>query len=1085
MDQGADAERLLTEAEAALPTVLRALYADRLRDSFVAEENGRRFYALSDSEGKQVELRLDTAALPQPLLARTFTNTTTDRYVVQLADTLAPTRVGEVLSREVGELLAVRGRTAVNGKPPLRNLLAPGAALPAHPELSDQDLGRVGQFNYLATRMNDAALTAPERREARDRISTLIDESGLRPVAPVSDEQKHTAETYAAKVRMDIALPHLQAQASDALEELAIPLERLSTVDARALGEARATRTAQQQAPQPLGEFPMPGLRPDGTPVPREELGQAAAVAAEQRTALSGRTLDQLRAEQATLPEGRYPQREVMIGGGAALAGRDPDVLLVDARGRWHVDPIKAIVQSADQVRHLRQSGMGDPYQFADPKQRVPLPALQLWEDTAAARGPLVDGRANLSINAAGRLVAEISPADGSEPIRIEVKGSPLVATGIPPEIIPGANRQVPTVPEATEVLAEHLMSAGTPQAFRAREQLLELPHGEGRAASSLAVLTDPLVADVLQSSGDPRVAGAAETLRATAAWEHARAAAPERVLMGDEVGDGAYDPLVANDWVIAGVGGAAIANAEIILEANPEARVSMVGKDAPFVLHNDAQYTELRRKHDAQYGGDGRLVTYSDRYLGAVGTVTGPNGQVRLAALDSAGNPLGIEGDAYVACLGRISRIPQTLDSMDSWARSSSGQVQGELLFDKDRQYLGYRLEFEASGERHSVDVTGAASRMLPSNVFSRDDMARLALLDAKTTPSESGNVAAGFMATALQGSHLARHRATEGGLDSPPTQPGPAPQQTAERPSVPASASGFRALSAAAARSRSTTTQTPAEQAERAAARARESARRLTAQADQLGAVLGTDAAPGRRQYALVVARLTSAEDCLVRADAADQRADILDGQVQALLDANREQARREEDLRERAALTRSALLGQRKRMMAEADALAGQISQRTEQVKALSQQATDQRDQAKHLRGQAHEHVSLVAGGTSHQPVSERIAQGRARLPEIAKRTEQVDRQDYDHLLKQAAAQNRTAEGHTRRAAELRKEAARQEQLPPAQRAREAAQHSEALRQQAQRRAAEQARQVPGPHRRPPDYGSGRAGFKGISR
>lgn len=224
----------------------------------------------------------------------------------------------------------------------------------------------------------------------------------------------------------------------------------------------------------------MPGLRPDGTPLAREELRQAAAEAAEQRTALSDRTLDQLRAEQAALPEGQYPQREVMIGGGAALAGRDPDMLLIDARGCWHVDPIEAIVQSADQVRHLRQSGMGDPYQFADPKQRVPLPALQLWEDTAAARGPLVDGRANLSINASGRLIADITPADGSEPVRIEVKGSPLVATGIPPEIIPGANRQVPTVPEATEVLTEHLKAAGTPEALRARKQLPQELRFEG-----------------------------------------------------------------------------------------------------------------------------------------------------------------------------------------------------------------------------------------------------------------------------------------------------------------------------------------------------------------------------------------------------------------------------------------------------------------------------------------------------------------------------------------------------------------------------------------------------------------------------
>jgi hypothetical protein len=576
------------------------------------------------------------------------------------------------------------------------------------------------------------------------------------------------------------------------MAELAVPIERLGPEDARALGEARAR--AQDTQVSALGaspSFPMPGLHADGTPIPREELGQAAAAVAEQRTALSGRTLDELRAEQATLPEGRHPQRQVMIGGGASLAGRDPDVLLVDARGRWHVDPIEAIVQSADQVRHLRQSGMGDPYQFAGPQQRVPLPALQLWEDTAAARGPLVDGRAGLGIGAEGRLIAEITPADGSSPVKVEVQGSPLVATGIPPEIIPGANRQVPTVPEAAGVLAEHLTAAGTPEALRARDQLLSLPAGEGRAAASLDALADPRVADALRAAGDPRVAGAAETLRATAAWERACAAAPGRVLMGDEVGDGDYNPRAANDWVIAGVGGAAIANAEIILQANPDAKVSMVGKDAPFVLKNDAQYMALRRAHDAEYGGDGRLVTYSDRRLGEVATVTAPDGKVRVAALDDQGRSLGIEGDAYVACLGRVSRLPHALDSVESWARESGGQVRGELLFDKDRQYLGYRLEFEAAGQKQTVDVTGAASRMLPGNVFSRDDMARLTALDPKTAPPESGNVSAGFMATALQGSHLARHRAAEGGPGGPsatPTSPNPTP--TGPAPTGPTSA-------------------------------------------------------------------------------------------------------------------------------------------------------------------------------------------------------------------------------------------------------------------------------------------------------
>ncbi|MGO4462735.1 hypothetical protein AB4039_36440 [Streptomyces sp. M-16] len=555
--------QLLGEAEAVLPRMLRDLYAEQLSGTTIAEEDGRRFFQLSDSADRWIELRLDTAALPRPLVARTFTNTTTDRYVVQLADTLLPAQAGQVLAREVGELLGVRERAAAGGRAPLENLLAPSAALPAHPELSDADLGRVGELNYLANRMNDADLAAPERQEARDRFSALIDESGLRPVAPAEDVQEHADEQYAADVRLDIVRQRLRAGTRDAVAELALPAERLAHADASALADARAARAARAQAPQAaMGEFPMPGLRPDGTPVAREELSRSAAEAARQRTELSSRTLASLREQQAGLPEGRYPQFPVMIGGGAALAGRDPDALLIDARGRWHVDPIRAIVQSADQVRHLRQSGMGDPYQFADPQERVPLPALQLCEDTAAARGPPVDGRAQLSIGTEGRLIAEITPADGSAPVKVEVQGSRLIATGIPPEIVPGANRQVPTVREATDVLAESLSAVGTPEATAARDQLRALPEGEGRAAAALGAVAHPQVSEALREAGDERVAGAAETLRATAAWEQARALAPGRVLMGDEVGDGDYDPLVANDWVIAGVGGAAIANA-------------------------------------------------------------------------------------------------------------------------------------------------------------------------------------------------------------------------------------------------------------------------------------------------------------------------------------------------------------------------------------------------------------------------------------------------------------------------------------------------------------------------------------------
>lgn len=191
---------------------------------------------------------------------------------------------------------------------------------------------------------------------------------------------------------------------------------------------------------RPPATPPLPGFRPDGSPVPREELAAAAARAAELRTRTAAATLDQLRAEIATT--GAWPTRQVVIGGGASLVGRDPQSLLVDARGRWHLDPGQGIVQSPDQVRDMRTTGLGDAHQFADPTARVPRDAVRLWEDQLAVRGPVVDGTARLVPAGDGHLYAHIRPGDGSPDLYVKVRGTPTVATGLPPEMVPGVDRR-------------------------------------------------------------------------------------------------------------------------------------------------------------------------------------------------------------------------------------------------------------------------------------------------------------------------------------------------------------------------------------------------------------------------------------------------------------------------------------------------------------------------------------------------------------------------------------------------------------------------------------------------------------------
>lgn len=313
--------------------VVRSLYGQRLSSAELRSgAAGDRFFALTDDRGRDLTLRLDAVPLPSGTVARTHVNTTSDQHVVQLSDRMDPRQVGRALSHEVGELLAVRDRAAraaagdpeVAGVAPNRDeLLARGGLGSADRRLSltEEDLGRVGELNYLAARMNDATLDATQRAESRSELSALVDHAGLRPQAP-ADSGRFAPELQAADVRRDIIDPHLTPTAAGALRELAVPVERLSAAD---VAELREFRSRAEHA-RPLGVSahapPLPGFRPDGSPVPREELAAAAAQAADQRTRAGAATLAELRAESATT--GEWPTRQVVVGGGASLVGRAP-----------------------------------------------------------------------------------------------------------------------------------------------------------------------------------------------------------------------------------------------------------------------------------------------------------------------------------------------------------------------------------------------------------------------------------------------------------------------------------------------------------------------------------------------------------------------------------------------------------------------------------------------------------------------------------------------------------------------------------------------------------------------------------------
>ncbi|NYI98999.1 hypothetical protein HNR12_005276 [Streptomonospora nanhaiensis] len=523
--------------------------------------------------------------------------------------------------------------------------------------------------------------------------------------------------------------------------------------------------------------YPMPGLRPDGTPFRRDELPEAVRQAAAARGDRSAATLAEIRRLSALLPPGSRPRFSVAIGAGASVAARDPEVLVVDTRTQWQVGNSRVPLPAADRIQRLQEIGMGDPGQFADAQRPVPLGALHFWEDTLAARGPLVDGMARFAADGRGRLLARIQPTDGSEPVVVEVEGTPVVATGVG-QRVPGADRAVPSVPDALAVIADHLARHGADP--RVIDALAWLPDREGTAQSALETLRSigwaARLADAARRTdpadpAGPLVGSALRTLRATEAWDRARAAAPGRALWSDEVVEGRFDAAVSDSWLVAGRGGVGAAP-ETILAANPRAHVvQLVG--APRTGEGVSErYKRLLRAHDPSWGGDGRLEVVWEAAPEAVAATRGPGGEVRFRAH-------GREAGAYVAAMGRVPRLPGVLLEFAHAARVPEREITGELLFDGARQHLGYRVSVPVGGGRHVFEVAGSASRALPPRIFGPADI-REVQRAGRHAFAETGGVVAGFVATAVQAVNRALHR-----HGRPPLDPGgPAESPSARVP-------------------------------------------------------------------------------------------------------------------------------------------------------------------------------------------------------------------------------------------------------------------------------------------------------------
>ncbi|WP_062645034.1 hypothetical protein [Streptomyces maremycinicus] len=770
---------LVWAARRDMGAVAAVVMGDRLTSLDPAQtDDGRQYFVLRDSRGESAKIWVDAIPLATGAIADTTTNTASQNYVIRISDRLPTEMLGRVLAHELGELTAVRERSAAGLAPVREDLLREGAELPAGPQLSTADMGRIGELNWLAQRSNDAGLSPQQQVEARTQFSALLDPYGMRPTAAMSEEAAFQAEERAARARYRMAYGSLSSDSVSLLDALAHPIENLSPADATALQASRdAALRAERQVEAFIGRrdvtMPMPGYDQNGLPLPRDELEPAAERWAEYRAQVSERTVRTL---EEQLAEGRLPLRKVVIGGGASLTGRDPEALLVDGAGRWHLDPGNGIVQSADQDRDLAQWMGVDPYAAVeDPRHRISIHAVRVWEDQLATQGDVVNGHARLRLGRDGELLAEIrgSGPDGQEsatPLWVACDGTPSIATGLTPDVVPGMARGrtgVESRAEAVRLISDRLRELegqGTAHAGEVRAWLTQAERGGADTRTVLEALDSSMLKEALSAGleGDAaaRMTNCFTALESTRKWEAAREAAAGRALLGDEVAENRFDPHAAQHWIIAGSGGTGVANAEIILRENPDAYVTIVGSNPPAALRHQVQYPEML----ARYGtGENPRLTIGRTELGAVETYRHENGETWFQAdyvVEATGERRTARAAGYVSSLGRTNPLPPALQVLADEVRDRGGQISGDLLFDRDDQYIGYGLTFTVDGREHRVDVDGAASWQLPREVFAPETGLQAALngMGLRGLPSETGNAAPGFSPIARQSALRAR---------------------------------------------------------------------------------------------------------------------------------------------------------------------------------------------------------------------------------------------------------------------------------------------------------------------------------------
>jgi hypothetical protein len=773
-------------------------------------------YLLTMVDGSVFTIRVMSGPIGSTAVARTIVNPTKfgmtavtrpgaptpvhvevkGRYVIQLNDTVDPANVHRAVAHELAEILAERKLSSLN-QPVPPDVLKPGAAPAKDAVLSPHDRGRLAEIGVLAVKANQ------RDDHAMRELIALVEELGLR------------MDTQGAAERAGLVLQALNGDSASltAIARAAAPEHKLDGGQQKQLADVRKRRSidedlAKQATPPPVHTLPRaPQVK--APTVSRQQAAELAHIAMLTRMARSDATISHLRKQATQLKDRHPPIGDIQIGGGAGLAAREPMTLLVDARGRWQVDPSEDIAQTANQLKGLKDAGIGDPFQFAAPNQRVPMSAVRYWEDSIAAEGRVIDGEVTgMAIDGHGATTATIKPQRDGVPLVVEVKGAIVASTGFPVERIPGTPRGMTPAKAVDQITAELKIVAADPLTSETNRKLaatalgelasltgVETRHGQREAdLAKIRAILDKYPALEAALTQRPLAKDALAMVDAGAGWDRLRTVAPELFLLGDRANLESLNAKATNRWVIGGLGGTGISAAEIVLARNPSAHVSMVGDQPPPGLIENDQFVAILRNHADQptverlaqkFGfkgvkGSGRfslvfdvksgLPTYDQASGNVAASGTGASGAARPSSPQSHDPTV---GGGYISAIGRDNQLPPVVEMLANSVEADGGKVTMEPLYDADRQYIGYRihvlgkpdLQLRRAKLRH-LDITGAASRSPPWELFDGDTGARalaqqqFAKASDLDAPPESGNFDGGFVSSATQASRYAKAR-------------------------------------------------------------------------------------------------------------------------------------------------------------------------------------------------------------------------------------------------------------------------------------------------------------------------------------